>query len=126
MGVKALQTSVRADLELRVEEQDTGASVNLCDTHYLALSSLNRNTICSDASLKKKNVGRLCVDTFCVAEGLVKAEELLKLAGTRQAHNYRGKHNHFWLELMLEKSHRPLFAPLNKLYSIYALSLCFI
>lgn len=31
--VKDLLTSARADLEVRVVEQDTGAAVNLCDTH---------------------------------------------------------------------------------------------
>lgn len=100
----------------------SGASGTGHWTHYF--SSLNWNTIWSDASFffgggRKKNSS---CQAFCwVAEGLVDAEELLKLAGTRQAHNYRGKHNIFvW------NSRRPLFAPLNKLYSIYALLSCFI
>lgn len=40
VGVKALLTSARADLELRYQEQDTGATVNLCDTISLAWTGI--------------------------------------------------------------------------------------
>lgn len=113
VGVKALLTSTRADLEL--QEQDTGHTISLAWTgiQYEVMLLLGG---------KKEGKKKSSCQAFCwVAEGLVEAEELLKLAGTRQAHNYRGKHNIFvW------NSRRPLFAPLNKLYSIYALLSCFI
>lgn len=122
VGVKDLLISARADLELRVVEQDTGADVNMWNTVCISSMSWNMHW-CLVLTLEKSRHALSPHTSTHRGFGWSwrAAETGRHETGTLPQ---RKAQRIFWLELfLLEKAHRNLFAPLNKLYSIYALLL---